>query len=53
MKHTAEMEKALYQSYGMSYEEYNQDLDNLLKIERKREKDYQKSMKIVKELAHL
>jgi hypothetical protein len=40
------METALYRSHGFSYAEYNQDLDVRLKVEKEREKEYQKSLLI-------
>lgn len=39
----------MYQSYGIGYEEYNRRLDNRLKVEEEREKDYQKSLSLVDE----
>ncbi|WP_169824137.1 hypothetical protein [Anaerobacillus alkalidiazotrophicus] len=46
-RHTSEMEKAMQKTHGMGYAEYNLKLENLLKVERKREKDYQKSLALV------
>ncbi|WP_416147111.1 hypothetical protein ACM26V_12875 [Salipaludibacillus sp. HK11] len=40
----------MYQSYGIGYVEYNLTLDNRLKVEEEREKDYRKSLAIVEEL---
>lgn len=40
----------MYQSYGIGYEEYNRKLDNRLKVEQERDKDYQKSLSLVSEL---
>ncbi|WP_259457983.1 hypothetical protein [Salipaludibacillus neizhouensis] len=37
----------MYQSYGIGYEEYNRKLDNRLKVEQARDKDYQRSLDIL------
>lgn len=37
----------MYQSYGIGYEEYNRKLDNRLKVEQARDKDYKRSLAIV------
>lgn len=39
----------MYQSYGIGYEEYNRTLDNRLRVEQERDKDYQKSLSLVSE----
>ncbi|GGH75219.1 hypothetical protein JOD43_000568 [Pullulanibacillus pueri] len=49
MQHTHEMEKALQQSHGMSYAEYQQNLDLRIKVEESREKSYQISTAIANE----
>jgi hypothetical protein len=41
------MEKAMQQSHGMGYAEYNRKLENRLRVERKREKDHQKCLQLV------
>ncbi|WP_177174433.1 hypothetical protein [Salipaludibacillus aurantiacus] len=43
------MEKAMFQSYGIGYAEYNRDLDNRMKVEQERDKDHQQSLKMVNE----
>jgi hypothetical protein len=44
---TAQMETAMFRAHGVSYAEYNQDLDTRLDVEREREKEYIKSVKFV------
>ncbi|MFA9559849.1 hypothetical protein ACERII_21280 [Evansella sp. AB-rgal1] len=39
----------MFQSYGIGYEEYNRKLENRMKVEKAREKDYHKSISIVNE----
>ncbi|WP_280769744.1 hypothetical protein [Salipaludibacillus daqingensis] len=39
----------MYQSYGIGYEEYNRKLDNRLKVEEERERNYQQSLSMVGE----
>ncbi|MFC3883983.1 hypothetical protein ACFOU2_10980 [Bacillus songklensis] len=41
------MEKAMYQAHGMGYEEYSRKLDQRLKVEQEREKDYLQSRRIL------
>ncbi|MBB5173517.1 hypothetical protein [Texcoconibacillus texcoconensis] len=45
--YTGEMEKAMYQSYGFGYEEYNRNLNNRMKVEAERERNYRRSVEIV------
>lgn len=47
MDHTSEMEKAMQQSHGMGYAEYNQKLENRILVEKKREKDHKKCLQMV------
>jgi peptide deformylase len=49
MNHTADMEKAMYQSHGIGYAEYERSLEKRLFIERKREKDYKISRRVADE----
>lgn len=44
------MEKAMHQSHGIGYAEYNQNLDERLRIEQERDKEYSKSNSMVDEL---
>ncbi len=37
----------MYQSHGMGYEEYGQKLDKRLKVEKRRELEYEKSLRVV------
>ncbi|WP_187695405.1 hypothetical protein [Oceanobacillus piezotolerans] len=50
MKYTSEMEKAMEQSHGMNYAEYERKLSNRLKVEKSREASYQKSKQILSEV---
>lgn len=43
------MEKAMYQSHGMSYEEYSRELDQRIEVEKRRERDYHRSLRIANE----
>jgi hypothetical protein len=44
------MEKAMYQSHGLGYEEYQRKLETRLQVEKQREKDYRKSRQIISDL---
>jgi hypothetical protein len=44
------MEKAMYQSHGMGYQEYSYKLDQLLKVEQKRQDDYEESRRMVADI---
>jgi hypothetical protein len=41
------MEKAMQQSHGTSYAEYNRNLEKRMEIEKEREKDYKASKKLI------
>ncbi|WP_374703437.1 hypothetical protein [Bacillus sp. Marseille-P3661] len=41
------MEKAMQQSHGMGYAEYSRKLELRMKVERQREKEYQKGQRIL------
>lgn len=47
MKYTHEMEKAMEQSHGMNYAEYERNFSNRLLVEKRREAEYEKSKRIV------
>ena len=47
--HTSEMEKALQLSHGIGYADYERNLDMRIKVEKERQKDYEKSLSIVAE----
>ncbi|WP_100372037.1 hypothetical protein [Bacillus sp. FJAT-45037] len=49
-RYTEVMEKGLQQSHGVGHEEYLNNLDKKLAVERAREKDYQKNQALLKEL---
>jgi len=44
------MEKAMHKSHGMGYEEYSRSHVNRLEVEKRREKQYQKSKQIISDL---
>lgn len=46
-RHTCEMEKSLYRNHNISYSEYENKLENKLKVEKKREKDYAEGLEIL------
>jgi hypothetical protein len=46
------MEKAMHSSHGMGYGEYNRRLENRLKVEESRQKEYEQCQKIVEKLQH-
>ncbi|WP_196121230.1 hypothetical protein [Anaerobacillus alkaliphilus] len=41
------MEKAMRQSHGIGYADYNRKLENRLRVERRREQDHKESMQMV------
>ncbi len=41
------MEKAMQQSHGIGYADYNRSLEKRLEVEKAREKDHQQSKKII------
>jgi peptide deformylase len=43
------MEKSMHQSHGMGYAEYQRSLEKRMIVERKREKEYKKSLIMVNE----
>ncbi|OCA87623.1 hypothetical protein A8F94_07130 [Bacillus sp. FJAT-27225] len=50
MKYTSEMEKAMQQSHGIGYEEYNLKHEVRLEVEQRREEEYLKSQRIVADI---
>jgi hypothetical protein len=44
------MEKAMQKSHGMGYAEYSRKLEMRIKVEKRREKEYAKSRKILGEV---
>ncbi|MFV8826573.1 hypothetical protein [Alkalihalobacterium sp. APHAB7] len=48
--YTGDMEKAMQQNHGIGYEEYNRSLEKRLEIEKARERDYKRSIKLAIEL---
>ncbi|MFC2947177.1 hypothetical protein [Virgibacillus sediminis] len=52
MNYTSEMEKGMEQSNRICFAEYERKLDKRLEVERRREKEYQKSKQITAEFAH-
>ncbi|MFS0863648.1 hypothetical protein [Fredinandcohnia sp. 179-A 10B2 NHS] len=49
MNYTTEMEKAMHQAHGIGYETYSRKFKERLRVELKREKEYQKGRMIVAE----
>ncbi|MFD1849373.1 hypothetical protein [Oceanobacillus bengalensis] len=47
MNYTQEMEKAMEQAHGMNFAEYERKLSNRMKVERRRDLDYQRSKEVV------
>jgi hypothetical protein len=41
------METAMYRAHGISYAEYNENLDKKLEVEREREIEYHKSLSFI------
>ncbi|WP_202595692.1 hypothetical protein [Pontibacillus yanchengensis] len=50
LNYTNEMEKAMHQSHGMGYAEYSRRLDQRLKVEQRRQQEFEQSQKIVAEV---
>lgn len=50
MNYTSEMEKAMQQSHHMGYEEYARKLDKRIDVEKKRQREYDRSKYIVAEI---
>jgi hypothetical protein len=46
------MEKAMHQSHGCGYAEYDRDLEKRLDVEKEREKEYKKGLKIAAAANH-
>ncbi|WP_176483675.1 MULTISPECIES: hypothetical protein [Bacillus] len=40
----------MFQSHGIGYEEYSREINNIIQVEKNREREYKKSMQIVAEL---
>ncbi|MDY0405215.1 hypothetical protein P5G51_007175 [Virgibacillus sp. 179-BFC.A HS] len=54
MNYTPEMEKAMQQSHNMNFAEYGRKLNKRLAVEKRRQKEYQKSKYIYAEMeSHL
>ncbi|MFD1039659.1 hypothetical protein ACFQ3N_14815 [Virgibacillus byunsanensis] len=47
MNYTPEMEKAMQQSHGMSFEEYGRKLENRITVEMRRQQEYRDCQKMV------
>lgn len=39
----------MFQSHGISYAEYNRSIENIMEVEKQREKDYKRSLSIAAE----
>ncbi|WP_239421996.1 hypothetical protein [Bacillus sp. CGMCC 1.16541] len=44
------MEKAMFQAHGIGYAEYSRKLEQQLRVEKRRELDYEKSKEIVQNI---
>ncbi|WP_226580250.1 hypothetical protein [Halobacillus litoralis] len=47
MNYTSDMEKAMHQAHNMSYAEYSSNLDTRLKVEEKRQREFERSQKMI------
>ncbi|MFC7064019.1 hypothetical protein [Halobacillus seohaensis] len=50
MNYTAEMEKAMHQTHDLSYAQYAGNIDQMMKVEEKRQKEFEQSQKFVAEV---
>ncbi|RHW42665.1 hypothetical protein D1B31_03485 [Neobacillus notoginsengisoli] len=50
LRYTSEMEKAMQDTHGVGYEEYNLKHDVRMEVEQKREDDYVKSQRIIADI---
>ncbi|GGA76858.1 hypothetical protein [Ornithinibacillus halotolerans] len=50
MNYTPEMEKAMQKSHRMGYADYCRKLENRMKVERRRQEDYNRSKYVVAEI---
>ncbi len=50
LNYTTEMAKALQSAHKVNYAEYSTKFDVRMNVERRREKDYQKSQKIIADI---
>lgn len=50
LSYTSEMEKAMQSAHGVGYEQYRRDHDVRMKVEQRREEDYQQSMRLLADL---
>ena len=50
LNYTPEMEKAMHQNHGVNFTEYEMNVEKRMKVERKREKSHEQSMKLIAEL---
>lgn len=52
LAYTSKMEKAMEQSNGMSFKEYERKFDKRIAVEKRREKEYEQCKHIVASLDH-
>ncbi|MFC4323539.1 hypothetical protein [Litchfieldia salsa] len=52
MNYNSEMEKAMFQSHGIGYERYCNDFSARMKVEARREEDYNKEKRLLQELGN-
>ncbi|MBH0231019.1 hypothetical protein LCL89_10825 [Halobacillus yeomjeoni] len=50
MNYTAEMEKAMHQAHNMGYAEYSRNIDNRLKIEVKRQREFEQCKQMLSQV---
>ncbi|MBM7570981.1 hypothetical protein [Aquibacillus albus] len=53
LNYTSEMEKAMYQSHGVGYAEYERKLNHRLKVERNREHSHKEGQQVKIEMDRL
>ncbi|WP_173915195.1 hypothetical protein [Halobacillus sp. Marseille-Q1614] len=51
MNFTPDMEKAMHQTHNISYAEYASSLDQMMKVEQKRQKEFEQSKKFIDEVS--
>ncbi len=50
MNYTQEMEKSMSKSHHMSFTEYERKLSNRMKVEKRREQEYQQCKQVIAEI---
>ncbi|PXW91416.1 hypothetical protein DES38_10535 [Streptohalobacillus salinus] len=52
LTYTPEMEKAMHQSHGMNFSEYEMNIEKRLEVEKKREQSHRRGLEAAKEMDH-